>query len=133
MVDVGERVKKARQAAGLTQMELAKKINVSRSYIGNIEQNRHASSIATLQLIADALHVDISEFVGNVNTIQEIGMTNDEIYLVMNFRDLADNDKATVQNLITSLRLANKQVKSARYTSLPPPLAQQRLSSMKGR
>ena len=65
MVDVGERIKKARQAAGLTQVALAKKMNISRSYISDIESNRHSVNISTLQMFAEALHVDIAEFVGN--------------------------------------------------------------------
>ena len=110
MVDVGKRVKKARQAAGLTQVELAKKINVSRSYIGNIEQNRHASSVATLQLIADALHVDIAEFVGNGSTLQETGLANDEIHLVMMYRNMSEEDKIFTMQM--AQRFNKKNVKS---------------------
>ena len=112
MVDVGERVKKARQAAGLTQLELAKKINVSRSYIGNIEQNRHSSSIATLQLLADALHVDIAEFVGNGSSIQETGMTNDEIHLLTKYRSLSHSDKELAQAMMDRFVVPVKSAKS---------------------
>ena len=116
MVDVGQRVKKARQAAKLTQKELAEKINVSRSYIGDIEQNRHASSLATLQSIAEALHVDISEFIGNVNTLQETGLTNDEVHLIMTYRSLSDSDKGLAQTMMKRFVMP---FKSARYTNLP--------------
>ena len=115
MVDVGKRVKKARQAAGLTQVELAKKINVSRSYIGNIEQNRHASSVATLQLIAEALHVDIAEFVGNGNTLQETGLANDEIHLLTKYRSLSSSDKELAQAMLDRFVAPVKSAKSTTW------------------
>lgn len=118
MVDVGERIKKARKAAGLTQRELAEKIHMSQSYIADMERSRHNPSLSALQLIANALSLDISEFVGSSSIIQETGMSNDEIHLVMSFRDLADNDKTTVKNLVNSLRLLNRQNKSVKSTPL---------------
>ena len=38
----------------MTQVELAKKTSLSRSYIGDIEKNRYNPSVTTLQLIATA-------------------------------------------------------------------------------
>ena len=119
MADVGERVRRIRKAAGLRQIDLAKKIHMTQSYIAGIENHSHNPSLSTLQLIADALHVDISEFIGNVNSIQETGMSTDEINLVMSYRDLTEYDRTTVQNLVSSLRLANRQIKSARSISMP--------------
>lgn len=51
---LGENIKEARKMAELTQLELAKLTHLSRSYIGDIEQNRYNPSISTLKLIADA-------------------------------------------------------------------------------
>ncbi len=51
---IGDKIREARKAAGLTQVELAKKTNLSRSYIGDIEKNRYNPSVTTLQLIATA-------------------------------------------------------------------------------
>lgn len=119
MVDVGERIKKARQAAGLTQAELAKKINFSKSFIGDIERNRHSSNISTLQIIAEALHVDVAEFVGNGVTLQETGLTNDEIHWLMVYRSLSDDSK----RLTTAMMSKLAPPKSARYsTSISSPI-----------
>lgn len=54
MSTIGENIKLARKKAGLTQTELAKLTNLSRSYIGDIEQNRYNPSVATLKAIAIA-------------------------------------------------------------------------------
>lgn len=50
-----------RKLAGLTQEELAEKVNVSRAYIGYIEQARNTPSLELLEKIAKALRVDIKE------------------------------------------------------------------------
>ena len=53
-MSIGDKIREARKAAGLTQVELAKKTSLSRSYIGDIEKNRYNPSVTTLQLIATA-------------------------------------------------------------------------------
>lgn len=116
MLGVGKRIKKARKAAGLTQAALAKLINVSRSYIGDIETDRHASSLSTLQLIADALHVDIAEFVSEKSTVAETGITNDEVHLLMAYRSLNDDDKRLAQEMIQRFVISTPR---ARFTATP--------------
>ena len=110
MANVGERIKKARKAVGLTQLELAKKISMSQSYIADMERNRHNPSLAALQLIADALHVDIAEFVGDSTIVQETGLANDEIHLVMMYRNMSADDKSLIMQM--SQRCSKKNVKS---------------------
>jgi transcriptional regulator with XRE-family HTH domain len=52
---VGEAVRRTRIDAGLTQAELAARINASASYITNIEAGRVNVTIGQLAHIADAL------------------------------------------------------------------------------
>ena len=66
-MSIGQRIKKARKDAKLTQMELAKKTNLSRSYIGDIEIDRYNPSITTLQTIAEATGVSASYLLGKEN------------------------------------------------------------------
>ena len=56
MNTLGTNIKEARKKAGLTQMELAKLTNLSRSYIGDIEKDRYNPSLATLKAIANDLN-----------------------------------------------------------------------------
>ena len=63
MKDIGGNVRKARKAAHLTQAELAKKTNLSRSHIGAIETNRYNPSLSTLGVIAKAVGVPVSALV----------------------------------------------------------------------
>lgn len=57
MATTGERIKKARKAAGLTQQELGKKLGVSGSMIGQYETNLRNPKHDTLFKIAKALGV----------------------------------------------------------------------------
>lgn len=54
MPTIGENIKKARKQANLTQVELSKLTNLSRSYIGDIEKDRYNPSLSTLKAIAKA-------------------------------------------------------------------------------
>ena len=47
MKGIGERIKEARKSVRLTQVELARKTGLSRSYIGDIEKDRYNPSIST--------------------------------------------------------------------------------------
>jgi transcriptional regulator with XRE-family HTH domain len=63
---VGESIREARKKAKMTQEELAKKTNLSRSHIGAIETNRYNPSLSTLKLIANAVNVDVPQLVGGL-------------------------------------------------------------------
>ncbi len=73
MKSIGERIKIARKSAGLTQLELAKKTNLSRSYIGDIEKDRYNPSVSTLQLIATATNTPLEELLPSTKTASSTG------------------------------------------------------------
>jgi transcriptional regulator with XRE-family HTH domain len=52
-----ERIKALREAAGLTQTELAKRAGIDRSYYAEVEAGQHSVSIDRVFAIADALDV----------------------------------------------------------------------------
>ncbi len=58
---LGKRIQKIRKEAGLTQEQLAEKVNISRAYIGYIEQGRNEASLTVLEKIAKQLHISLSE------------------------------------------------------------------------
>ena len=65
MTSIGTKIRNARKDAGLTQVELAKKTSLSRSYIGDIEKDRYNPSVATLRAIANATGVPVESILGN--------------------------------------------------------------------
>jgi XRE family transcriptional regulator of biofilm formation len=66
-----------RKQKGLTLSELAKRANISKSYLSNIERNLNRNpSIDVVKRIATVLDIDLDTFLGPVksNTVQqEIG------------------------------------------------------------
>lgn len=68
----GELIKKARVHAGLTQKELSDRIGVSYQMIQAWENNRRNPKIESLQKIAEALNIEVSEFLtDNTATVQK--------------------------------------------------------------
>lgn len=64
MTSIGKKIRDARKNAGMTQVELAKATNLSRSYIGDIEKDRYNPSVSTLQAIAKATNVPVETLLG---------------------------------------------------------------------
>lgn len=60
---LGKNIKNRREEIGLTQQELAEKVNVDRSMISKLEKNKTLPSISTLESLAQALKMSISELI----------------------------------------------------------------------
>jgi ribosome-binding protein aMBF1 (putative translation factor) len=58
---VSDRIRHFREQAGLTQQELADKTGLRQSHISRLEQGHHSPSALTLEKIAGALGIAISE------------------------------------------------------------------------
>lgn len=58
---VSTKIRQLREAAGMTQMELAQKSGLPQSHISRLEGRKHSPSRMTLEKIAKALCVDLSE------------------------------------------------------------------------
>jgi DNA-binding XRE family transcriptional regulator len=59
---VSDKIRTCRKAAGLTQEELAEKSGLPQSHISRLENGQHSPSRATLEKIAAALGVEVSQF-----------------------------------------------------------------------
>ncbi|TEA48088.1 XRE family transcriptional regulator [Bacillus sp. BH2] len=68
---IGENIRFLRKKRGLTQEELAERINLQQAYIGGVERGERNISMLTLQKIANGLEVspDIILNFGNINLI----------------------------------------------------------------
>jgi len=59
-MSIGARIKRFRNQKGLTQVKLAEKAGISRSYLADVEANRYNPSLATLMDLAQALGIAVS-------------------------------------------------------------------------
>lgn len=67
--DLGQRVRKQRQALGWTQQTLAKKIGVSTSFVGHVERGSRKASLETLVSIANAMNLSMDYLLaGNLDS-----------------------------------------------------------------
>lgn len=65
------KLKKVRKGTGLTQMEVAKKANVSIRGYQNYEAGIRVPNVRTAILIAQALNSSVEECFGNLNDIKK--------------------------------------------------------------
>lgn len=61
---IGQRIRKLRESAGLTQIELAEIIYVDSNMLSRYERGRHMPSIQTLVCIADYFEVTLDYLCG---------------------------------------------------------------------
>jgi len=84
------RIKEFRESFGLTQTELAKKINTSQKNISRWEKNENEIGETSLLLLADFFQISIDELVGRTNIIGITEIKNelstDENKLLTDFR-----------------------------------------------
>lgn len=58
-----ERLRKAREEAGLTQVEVAKKLKRPQSHISNVESGQQRVDVVELQVFAKMYEKDITYFI----------------------------------------------------------------------
>lgn len=59
-LEVGERVREAREAAGLTQRELASRMGTSQAAVARLESGGTGATLTTLQKVASALNLTVT-------------------------------------------------------------------------
>jgi transcriptional regulator with XRE-family HTH domain len=64
MLNIGERITQLRKQQNLSQDELAKRAEVSRTIIGNYERNTNTPSIEVLIKIANVFNVSVDFMIG---------------------------------------------------------------------
>ena len=73
---VGKRIRKARKAKNLTLEELAECCGLHPAYIGQLERGVKNASLYTLEKIACALELSLTDLVGNSDIVTETAKTN---------------------------------------------------------
>lgn len=63
LIALGERIRKARTNAGLTQYELADKCGFNRNYVGMLERGERNATYITLVKVADGCGVKVGKLV----------------------------------------------------------------------
>jgi transcriptional regulator with XRE-family HTH domain len=61
---VGRRIRTLREAAGISQEELAARADLHRNYVGSVERGERNIGILVVQRLATALGLSLAEFFG---------------------------------------------------------------------
>lgn len=80
---VGQRIKEAREAKGLTQEDLAAIVELSPTHVSVIERGLKVAKLDTFVAIANALDVSADSLLIDVVTQSTNGVTNDLSELLM--------------------------------------------------
>ena len=101
MPSLGQKIKAARKAAKITQIQLADMTHLSRGYIGAVKIGTYNPSLATLQSIAEALNVPVGNFLEEEKVATD-GFNDDEIRLIENYRELSADNQKTLWSVIAA-------------------------------
>lgn len=93
MLNIGERIIQLRKQFNLSQEELAKQINVSRTIIGNYERNTNTPSIEVVLKIAKTFNVTVDYLIG------EGEMSSYDKEVIKRIEDIDKLDKNTKEHL----------------------------------
>ena len=80
--DVGERVRSIRQVRRLTLRDVAERTGLSESFLSQAERGRTSASISSLQRIAEALGVAVSDFFSPAETRGPLVLRRDARHFV---------------------------------------------------
>ena len=99
---IGSRIKELREAANLTQDELAKKVGVTKSAIGNYEQNISSPKESVLYNLIDALDCDANYIFQDGLNIKskEFKLTPHEQEHLKKYRSLNNDGKEIVDIIL---------------------------------
>lgn len=102
-----DRLRKAREAKGLSQTDLAAKAGMEPSAISHFENGRRGPSFANLRRLADALAVTIDYLVGRADEPRGSGPAAEQLF--RDFERLSSEDQETLTGLARMLAKKNDE------------------------
>lgn len=110
-MEIGEKIRRARQAKNLTQQELGDMVGVQKSAIAKYENGRVVNiKKDTLQKLAKVLGLRISDLIEVEDTITEIAELHARILsdfvlldMIKNYYNLSDKNRHLINELVKNL------------------------------
>ncbi len=108
--EIGERVKQARLARGLSQADLAEMLNLSDAYVSKIELGKNAMTVTVLVKLSDALNVSCDWLLRNqTREAQEITIAELEEV----FKDCDPTELNALLKLLQQMKATLRDVKKS--------------------
>ena len=81
MLEIGEKIKRRRVSLGLTQEELAARVELSKGFISQVERDLTSPSIATLTDILEALGMSLADFFSESSAQEKVVFGADDVFV----------------------------------------------------
>ena len=101
--EVGDRIREARKKAGLSQMELAEKVDISLTHMGNIENGKKDFTVEILIRIAEALSCSADDILG-LGISSSASRYEQKLYSIL--EGCTDKEKESILEAIRNLKKA---------------------------
>lgn len=103
---VGEKIKSIRRQHKMTQIEFSQALEISQGTLSEIESGKAKPSFDVLVLLAEKFMVDLNWLIVNREVELHIGLQDDELSLLDNYRNL---EKIAKEELLEYSRLKLKR------------------------
>lgn len=100
-IDLGRRIREERQKLNLTQEKLSEAVNVSTTYIGQIERGERCPTLETLLRISNSLGVSIDYLLHE--SINPSSTTLSNLWVQMT-HELSDSEKEMIIELVKVIK-----------------------------
>lgn len=101
---IGERIKSQRESLGLSQLELSKKLDLSRSSVSNIELGRHQIPLHILYEISKVCNVNIDYLLPKKDEIVNFATSEVSDYIkFLNSSKLEDGQKQKLKDFLKNI------------------------------
>ncbi len=101
---IGDKIKKAREAKGWSQKEVALNIIMDQSQYSKIENNKTDPHLSTIEKIADALEISLEQLFTAEQTFKDINSFDKSLVEKMQMvEQLEDIEKKSVYSIIDAL------------------------------
>jgi len=117
-MDIGSKLKKVREAKGLSQKQVALSIDMDPSQYSKIEKGKTDPSISTIDKITKALGVTLAEFFNADDIFKEVNSADKTIMEKLRLiEELDDEERDSIYNIIDGL-FAKKKLKDTLSSAL---------------
>lgn len=100
---LGAKVRAGRESAGLSQEQLAERINRTPETISNIERGKTMPAVETLQALCSALGLRLAELFADEDLGRDADRVAREHRVVLTLRTLSESDLEVAQKTIEAL------------------------------
>ena len=116
-VSIGSRMKERREELGMTQIQLAEKIGVTKGAIGNYETDANSPKASIMYKIFEALQCDANYlYQDEMYDVQSVMLPEDELEVLKLYRQLNTEGQEKLIDYADDLIRSGKYIKTGTFS-----------------